>query len=715
MPYLEQGNIYFVPVLRHHLNFAVQVQKAAELLGLGPEDLVAVGLPESVRERTLEAIGKLPRVSLVISSVSDSDQREVFPITPADGIVEAIRLATERHVPLRFVDQEIAPGNLVDHFCVADEDWPDDGLALTHGAEWYLDLIAERLAHPPSRFEPVDTWRELHMAAELQRLHPRHRRVLFVCHAAHVRPIQQLIRQPVPPADAAGSALPPAHYRIWEPSLPILVRYLDYIPRLVEMYERRRADGRAHEFDKLDALLELIYLMNQEATDLRFSIRHYQAFSQVLTKLLEQEKRISPQFDAVLLASGSCFNGPFRERVFRHLAGYFDQVKVERIGRVLSTRESLFEVSLTNPGSRRDLFVARNCTYFEHSYEVVYPPGTHEPPHADGTVPNFAPDLSPDQIEEVELDYPTPPRRPRWPFAGDAETNLSWPPADWFVNEMRQKAYNLVQVIEDRQVKSMEFQGSLHDGIDFRRTLRSHYRRQPRLYVKKHVSKKRNGIDRNEPIFWLFDGYNSVTPDTPTCEFDFSRTGRDSDPAVEEWFFWKPLWEKQDLKNKYGDPVAVSCHEVYGRVTFLDRSITFEDALSRLGGDLDRRVPKAELIRDPDHVRRLLSGRYDLDLTPTRWWDTMLMAAVEHAKETVVLFAPQKFVIPADVIKRAASRGKRIVQFPLTRFTHEELRRLRVQYFLYYRYPKSHADLNDPEHLAYVHTRFEDVMKLFWE
>ena len=145
-PYIRHNSIYFVPVWRHHLNFAVLVQRAVQQLQLSQQDLVAVELPQSAAKPVLAAIAKLPRVSLVISTLRDSDQREVFGITPCDGIVEGIRVAIEQQIPLQFIDQEIPPGHLLNHVCIPDENWPDDGLALQYGAEWYLNLT--QASHP---------------------------------------------------------------------------------------------------------------------------------------------------------------------------------------------------------------------------------------------------------------------------------------------------------------------------------------------------------------------------------------------------------------------------------------------------------------------------------------------------------------------------------------------------------------------------------------
>ncbi|MHA5053890.1 hypothetical protein ACX28W_37030 [Streptomyces sp. SD15] len=704
-----------MPILRHHLNFAVQVQRAAQELQLDEQDLIAVGLPESVREPMLEAVGRLPHVSLVISSLSEGDQREVFPVTPGDGIVEAVRIARERGVPLRFVDQEIAPGHLIDHFCVADEDWPDDGLALEYGAEWYLNLVEQRLAHPPARFEPVDTWREQHMAAFLQRLHPRYRRILFVCNATHVRPVQRLLRQPALVPDDAGSALPATKYQIWEPSLPVLLRYLDYIPRLVQQYEAHRAEGTAHTFDKGTALLRLIYRLNEEAADLRLSIRHYQAFSRVLAKLLEGEQRISPTFETVLTACGSCFNNMFKERVFRFLVGYFDQVRVERIGRIRGTRELMVEVTAVSArNSGGPFFVARNCTQFSHFYEVVRVPGREDVPNG-SDAPDVAPDLPPGDILEIEAPEPRPKPRASVFRRSDEWSSHSWPPADEFINSMRHKAFHLAMTSSSRQVRSVEFHGSMQDGLDFRRTLRSYYKRQPKLYVRQERPAQRRLIDRNEPIVWLSHHYEDGDLGDPRCDLSYSFSGRGYEMQATEWYLTRTLGVPADLKSMYGEQVQVSSFDIYGRVSFKDWGLTFDEIRDRLGDSLYTRVPPVEVLEDQESFRSSLSAQYGLPLVWTRWWEVLLVAALAYAKETVLLIAPQQFVVPSDITARAAESGKRIARISPARFTHEELRRLGIQYFLDHRYPQTHSDANDPEYRAYLVEQFADVMKRFWE
>jgi len=185
-PYVQYGNIHFIPVVRRRLSFAVLVQRAVDSFKeppLGRRDLVAAALPQSVAGSVTTAIAKLPAISLVVASVPGVPQREAFAVTPCDGMVEAIRIALEHGIPWRCIEPEIAPGFLGDRPCV-DANWPDDTLAVERGAERYLDLVQGLLAGPLDRCDPADAGRELYIAEQLRSLRPRYNRILCVCDVA---------------------------------------------------------------------------------------------------------------------------------------------------------------------------------------------------------------------------------------------------------------------------------------------------------------------------------------------------------------------------------------------------------------------------------------------------------------------------------------------------------------------------------------------------
>ncbi|NUR60752.1 MAG: hypothetical protein HOV87_19130 [Catenulispora sp.] len=707
-PFIAQGGIHFVPVLRHRLNFAVMVQRAVHDLGLDEHDLIAVALPESVREPMLQAIGRLPRVNLVISAVSTGEQREVFPVTPSDALVEAVRTAAERGIPLRFLDQEVAPAHLIDHFCLADNAWPDDGLALRTGAERYLDLVARRLSRPPSRFEPVDAWRELHMAAELRRLHPKYRRILFVCNATHVRPIQELLRQPASLAEPAPAALPPPRFEIVEPSLPILLSYLDEIPRLVQEYEQARAAGAGHTFDKHAAVLRAVYQLSEEATDLRISVRHLKAFAVLLAGLLEPEGRTSPHLADVVDAAGTCFSSAFRERVYRRLLSYHDQVRVERIGRIVGNGEVAFWMSQSvgragaghgGSGASGRVYVARSCMQPDHYYEVTVGGGRGDDA--------MAPDVAGGQIIEWQ------PAGADADMASRAQFDQSWPPTDAFINEMRHKALRLATTDRNRVVRSVEFHGTLHDGLDFRRTLRSVYQGRPKLYVRQEKVSRLPKVDMNEPTVWLSDDYAHADVTGGGFYVTGTFSGNDTVTFPTELHMIRSEPSKV-LTNKYGNRARLSSHEVVGRLTFKDWGQTTDETRAKLGDSIRTRLPDYQTVYFPSEYLSRLADRYGVNLSMARWWEFFLVAALSCARDTVVLVAPPHFTVPDAARAVAASSGKRIVQVPTTYYTQEELRRVRSLYYLAGAYPGPVDDANDIRMRNYIVERFSEPMKSYW-
>ncbi|GHO48962.1 hypothetical protein [Ktedonospora formicarum] len=716
-PYIRQGNIFFVPVLRHRLNFAVLVQQAFHELGLDHHDLIAVELPASAEKPLREALQRLPSISLAILSVSDSDQREVFPVTPADALIEGIRTAIDRDIPLAFIDQELTPGHLTDRICIEDAPWPDDALALKHGAEWYLDLVAGRLSHEPSRYEPVDSWRELHMARRLQQLFPFYQRILVISHAAHIRPIQHLLRlSPLSLDHSPLMASGAISYKIWSPSLPILISYLDYIPHLVELYEKQRGQGKAHLFDKRNALLELIYRLQEGAVDMDFSIRHYQAFTQMLTSMLEREGQISPRIETVMAACRSCFNKPFSERVYRHLLKYYDQVKVMRIGKLVDTKEPVYEVKYTDYKDMQRVFVARNCTELEQHFEILYIPGSED--HAgtkDG--PNQPVD-QPIRYTEIELDGPPPNRRNR-EKSPQEETVTTWIPRGYFEKEMRAKAFHLAVYSHREQIKSIEFRGALEAGIDFRRTLRTYWARRPKVYVKTRRKSLGKPVSRTEPIVWLFQKSTSTTKEVPHAEMHYTWCGEWHAPLIANLYVAEE--NHQDEKtvvfngnNAQNMLLKVYREKILGMTSFVDDGLMLDDIIAAWGANYRERIPTEKEVEYLDGVGYTLHSETLNTIQNPNWWEYLIFGAIYYAKEIVLMVTSPDFTLPPYVVNYAQSKGKEIIHISLLRFTADEVRKLQALYWIKHKYPYKLNDTSDPEYVAYIVKHFSEIMKQFW-
>jgi hypothetical protein len=108
-----------------------------------------------------------------------------------------------------------------------------------------------------------------------------------------------------------------------------------------------------------------------------------------------------------------------------------------------------------------------------------------------------------------------------------------------------------------------------------------------------------------------------------------------------------------------------------------------------------------------------MSATYRLDLTPERWWEALIVAALRYAKESAVLAAPPRLVVPSAIVRTFAAQGKRIVRISPTRFSVEELRRIQMLYMTRHRHWPS-GDVADPEYIAFVVDEFGDAMKSYW-
>jgi len=111
---LERGNITYLPVVPGRLEFAAEVRR--RILAARPA-VVAVELPATLEEPYLEAVRRLPQISVIFynltaagrsvyTSDSESEQAIYVPVEPADPFVEAIRSAQEVGAQVVFADAD---------------------------------------------------------------------------------------------------------------------------------------------------------------------------------------------------------------------------------------------------------------------------------------------------------------------------------------------------------------------------------------------------------------------------------------------------------------------------------------------------------------------------------------------------------------------------------------------------------------------------------
>lgn len=203
------GRLLIVPVYHSKVTFAGVVRDAFDRF---KPDVVAVELPPDIRENVLDAVQRLPFLSVVgyveeddvptghiVPDGTTGDGQPAFtvqlhprytyvPVHPGDGMIEAIRLATERRVHVEFID------TIIDGYVPDVMEMPDEE-AIHHlaGFDEFKELVTARM--DGSRSNPVDRDREACMATRVLDLIAGGKTVLCVIGFVHHARLRDLIER----------------------------------------------------------------------------------------------------------------------------------------------------------------------------------------------------------------------------------------------------------------------------------------------------------------------------------------------------------------------------------------------------------------------------------------------------------------------------------------------------------------------------------------
>ena len=102
---LDRGRVRYFPVVPGRMEFALEVRRA--ILAAKP-DVVAVELPERLREAYLQAVQRLPQMSVVFYVDEEHEGQAIYaPVEPADPFTEAIRTGIEIGAEILFADPDV--------------------------------------------------------------------------------------------------------------------------------------------------------------------------------------------------------------------------------------------------------------------------------------------------------------------------------------------------------------------------------------------------------------------------------------------------------------------------------------------------------------------------------------------------------------------------------------------------------------------------------
>src|SRR6202049_2313823 len=101
---LPRGSFSYFPVIPGRLEFSVELRRA--ILRDKPR-IVAVELPGSLEDAYLQALARLPEMSVILYPDPQDDERGIYvPVEPCDPFTEAVRAGLEVDAEVIFIEPD---------------------------------------------------------------------------------------------------------------------------------------------------------------------------------------------------------------------------------------------------------------------------------------------------------------------------------------------------------------------------------------------------------------------------------------------------------------------------------------------------------------------------------------------------------------------------------------------------------------------------------
>jgi len=222
---LRRGNFTYFPVVPGRLEFAIEVRRL--ILAERPR-VVAVELPGALEDVYLQALARMPQMSVIVYPDAKDDERAVYvPVEPCDPFTETVRTGIDAAAEIVFLEPDVA-----DRPHVPDA-YPDTYAIRRIGLDRYIE--AYRL-WPVQRTEEIDAHAAA-MAWKLQGTDPL-ANVLVVVALNMLDPLLDAMERPQEPPSYVRHSFDP---RLINPHPDCLTEITSEYPFLQERYERFRA------------------------------------------------------------------------------------------------------------------------------------------------------------------------------------------------------------------------------------------------------------------------------------------------------------------------------------------------------------------------------------------------------------------------------------------------------------------------------------------
>jgi hypothetical protein len=529
--YIRYKNLYVVPTFHSRIEFARLVRKA---FIDGFPDLIAIELPDNIRDEVLEGVERLPFLSLIAySDTLNPEKMNFIPIDPGDSVMEGIRIGLEYNVPIEFIDLSVTD------YVPPSIKLPDDysinkiGLSLFYDkiSKYFKDESKEKKNsirdtinleeflknHENSEKEynylEKDVLREKYMASHLLKLMPLYHRILFIVGMAHWENIKYFLENSEKVQDVELDLIPYKYvkvYNINSSDARFLLRELPYNTykwlKFKEEYSKEVLDDiEAPEelytildsFNKIDHIKKIFlkakYEYEEEFKEF-IDLHKLKTLFQYSRNLSFTEHRLLPNLTHLIISSKNVVDDDYAWKVLEKATKYPYNDESNKYKTMKLSREGGYD-----PNGRY-IKLRRHHPYVYGKERDV--PLTKKPKEKHSGEWR-------DEWEEG-----------KW-------NTVSWPPEDIIEEDyftyLKKKA---IKNLKNQRIKIEEFKSSLMDGIAIKETIRN-WPFKKKLYVR--IEQQIQG--KVDTLIVIFDEDNGNVEKYPYKITWWAEHDRESDMA----------------------------------------------------------------------------------------------------------------------------------------------------------------------------------------
>ena len=432
---LRRGNFTYFPVVPGRVEFSIELRRL--ILDERPQ-IVAVELPGSLEDAYLQALARLPEMSVIVFPDPNDDERGVYvPVEPCDPFTEAVRSGLEMDAEIVFIEPDVSDRpHLPDTY-------PDPYSIPYIGLEKYIEAYR---VYPQARTDEVAEHAAA-MAWKLQGTDPL-ARVLVVVAMNMLDPVLDAMEAP----QDAPRRREPMDVRLLNPHPDCLAEITIEYPYLQDQYESFRIEiPEAGFLERPRVQLELLRDAEQEYTkNTGDKVEHWQRrmmarFTRNLASM--NSELVAGLFD-ITVAARSVVDENYAWEVWQMGNRYPAQKAVSDMLETVNLSGEAVWVNTKKIRLRRRL---------PRPKQRLMPRG-----------------LKPRKKEKFAGE---------WAQQTDGNAICSYPPEDLVIEDygrfLKKKAK---MVVSEERVRTEPFTTSILDGIDLRETIRNWH--QNKIYVR---------------------------------------------------------------------------------------------------------------------------------------------------------------------------------------------------------------------------------------